>query len=464
MVLTLLGGCCKLIYDKLRIKKFTKEAEARKSHLEAVRGSRNVLQLKTDEIPFGIKALEAGLEVEGIVISRPNTPARYTQSQVTLVASDASSTNSRGQGPPSPRFAQGHGSTSSSPAPSMKGTRPMVYQPSPYMQLPPSNQLGGASVRSSASSLAPTPPITRTPSTEKVTAFMGHEVPWQQSGKSTATLPDADTLAKLEGRHSLSSYDQHKGAQRSSSRTPSPPGSHLSKSLPSVDENEVSEESSRESDSSLERTPHPRYSGPGLLATYSSPSLPSQIHRPLPESAQGDLSLLHTHRLSHAAEVGQLLPRRRDPNAMGFHGSPVSAPGTPPIFDSSATPDPIYALDIAIPNGGLEGLQFPAPSYATNLPPSRERRPISDPTSPSFDGVWVAQSGNVRDGRNPGREKVGSSEAHPVPEDQILRPSSSDSESPERKSTKGKGKKLQKKDKGPRNSASMGADSGGKNK
>lgn len=427
------------------MKKYIKEAEARKSHLENVRENRNVIQLKTDDIPFGIKALEAGLEVEGIVISRPNTPARYTQSQITLVASDASSTKSRGQGPPSPRFAQARGSASSSPAPSTNGARPVIYQPSPYMQLPFTSPLGGTSVRSSASSLNPTPPITRPPSTEKVTqirnsasdASMGQETSWQQS--------DADTLAKLEGRTSGSGYDHHKNARRGSSRTPSPPESNLTKSLPSVDENEVSEESSRESDSSLDQSlPNPRYSRPGLLTTHSSPSLPSQVYRTLPDSSQGDLSLLHTHRLSHAAEVGQLLPRRRDPNAMNSNGSPSSAPGTPQAFYSPAASDPVYALDIAIPNGGPSEPQFPIPSYTANSSVKRERKVVSGSSQLSFDGAWVAPPVGG------GRGGIDSSKAKVVPEDQILRTSSPDSEPPERKSTKDKGKKkLQKRIKGP---------------
>lgn len=449
MLLTLIGGCFKLVYDKMRMKKYVKEAEARKSHLENVRENRNVIQLKTDDIPFGIKALEAGLEVEGIVISRPNTPARYTQSQITLVASDASSTKSRGQGPPSPRFAQGRGSTSS-PAPSVNGARPMIYQPSPYMQLPFTSPLGGTSVRSSASSLGPTPPITRPPSTEKMMQVrkspsdtsVGQEMSWQQPGGSTAALPDADTLAKLEGRNSGPSYDYRKSVRRGSSRTPSPPESHLSKSLPSVDENEVSEESSRESDSSLDQSlPNPRYSRPGLLTTHSAPSLPSQIYRPLPESSQGDLSLLHTHRLSHAAEVGQLLPRRRDPNAMNSNGASASAPGTPQAFHSPTAPDPMYALDIAIPNGGIGELQFPVPSYAEGSSVKRGHKGVPDSSPLSLDGVWIAplMSG--------GRGGINSSKTMPTPEDQILRSSSSESESAERKATKDKGKKLQKKSK-----------------
>lgn len=428
------------------MKKYIKEAEARKSHLENVRENRNVIQLKTDDIPFGIKALEAGLEVEGIVISRPNTPARYTQSQITLVASDASSTKSRGQGPPSPRFAQARGSASSSPAPSTNGARPVIYQPSPYMQLPFTSPLGGTSVRSSASSLGPTPPITRPPSTDKVMqirssasdASMGQEASWQQS--------DADTLAKLEGRISGSNYEHHKNARRGSSRTPSPPESNLTKSLPSVDENEVSEESSRESDSSLDQSlPNPRYSRPGLLATHSSPSLPSQVYRTLPDSSQGDLSLLHTHRLSHAAEVGQLLPRRRDPNSMNSNSSPSSAPATPQAFYSPAASDPMYALDVATPNGGPDEPQFPIPSYAANSSVKRERKPISGSSQPPFDGTWVAPPvSSVGGGRGGGN----SSKAKVVPEDQILRTSSSDPEPPERKSMRDKGKKLQKRLKG----------------
>lgn len=462
MTLTLLGACCKLIYDKMRMKRYVLEAEARRSHLENVRESRNVIQLKTDDIPFGIKALEAGLEVEGIVISRSNTPARYTQSQITLVASDASSTKSRGQGPPSPRFAQGRGSTSSSPAPSAKGARPMIYQPSPYMQLPFTSPLVGTSVRSSASSLGPTPPITRPPSTERLSqvrrsasdTFVGQEASLQQSAKSTTALPDANTLAKLEGRLSGSNYDHRNSVKRGSSRTPSPPESHLSKSLPSVDENEVSEESSRESDSSLDQSlPHQRYSRPGMLTTHSSPSLPSQIYRSFPESPQGDLSLLHTHRLSHAAEVGQLLPRRRDPNAMNPNGSPISAPGTPQAFYSPATPDPLSALDIAVPNGGLGELQFPAPSYAANSSTKRERRAISDLAPPSLNSVWKAPpGGGLGVGLDSGHGVIDFSKISSVPGDQILRPSNSDSESPERKPVKGKGKKLQKKNKSPKSS------------
>lgn len=459
--ITVVGSCFKLIYDKTQMKKYVMEAEARRSHLEAVRESRNVIQLKTDDIPFGIKALEAGLEVEGIVISRPNTPARYTQSQITLVASDSSSTKSRGQGPPSPRFAQGRGSTSSSPAPSANGARPMIYQPSPYMQLPFTSPLGGTSVRSSASSLGPTPPITRPPSTERAQVrrsasdtLVGQETSWQQSGKSTTALPDvtdADTLAKLEGRVPGPDYSHRKSvARRGSSRTPSPPESHLSKSLPSVDENEVSEESSRESDSSLDQSlPNPRYSRPPLLATHSAPSLPSQIYRSLPESAQGDLSLLHTHRLSHAAEVGQLLPRRRDPNSMNPNSSPISALGNPQAFYMPATPDPVYPLDIAIPNRGHDELQFPPPSYAANSSAKREHRGVSD-SAPSLDGVWIAPSeGGVGGVQGPRRGGIDSPKPKP------------DFESSERKSMKSKGKKLQKR-KSPKSSSEVIVDSGPK--
>lgn len=416
MFLTLLAGCLKLIYNNYRVKKHTKIAEARKSHIESIGGGTDLVKSKQDEIPFGIKALEAGVEVEGIYISRPNTPARYTQSQATLVGSDAASQKSRGQGPPSPRFAHGNGSGSSSPAPSMKSGRPMVYQPSPYVQLPPASYAGMSSVRSSASSLNGTPPITRHSSTERVQQnhrpYSENGQDWQ--GKSIPTIPDADTLAKLEGRQS-SGYDYSKSGKRGSSRTPSPPESQVSPSLPSVDEDGPSEESSRESDSSLERRQHPRYSRPGgLLATYSSPSLPSALNRPVSETTQGDLSALHSHRLSHAAEVGQLLPRKRQSNNPGSV-TPTGEVSQP--FYSQATSDPVYALDISIPKGGLDGLHYPQLPSMDSLP-TRKDTPFDS------DSNWL-----------PGSEQG----------EQVL--SSSDS-SPERKPIKGKGKNLLKKGKG----------------
>lgn len=414
MFLTLVAACLKLIYNKYRVKKHTKIAEARKSHIESIGGGTDLVKSKEEDIPFGIKALEAGVEVEGIYISRPNTPACYTQSQATLVGSDAASQKSRGQGPPSPRFIHGNGSGSSSPAPSMKSGRPMVYQPSPYVQLPPASYAGMSSVRSSASSLNGTPPITRHSSTERVSqnhrAHSENGQDWQ--GKSIPTVPDADTLAKLEGRQS-SGYDYSKSGKRGSSRTPSPPESQVSPSLPSVDEDGPSEESSRESDSSFERRQHPRYSRPGgFLATYSSPSLPSALNRLGSEATtQGDLSALHSHRLSHAAEVGQLLPRKRQSSNPG-NVTPTGEASQ--LFYSQAASDPVYALDIAIPKGGLDGLHYPQLPSADPLP-TRNGTPFDG------DSNW------------------------PAPVEQA---SSSSCSSPERKPVKGKGKNLLKRGKG----------------
>lgn len=49
---------------------------------------------------------------------------------------------------------------------------------------------------------------------------------------------------------------------------------------------------------------------PRLLSACSTPVMTSQSPgEHIPETARGDLSLLYTHRISHAAEVGQLLPR-----------------------------------------------------------------------------------------------------------------------------------------------------------
>lgn len=332
-----------------------------------MRNSRNVIDLKSEEVPFGIRAIEAGIEVEGVVISRPQTPTRgsYNHSQTTLVASDSESTKSRGP-PPSPR--------SYAPPPMKQVGRSvsMVYQPSPYLSMPPAAHQGGPrtpSVRSSASSVASTatPSLTRVPSREKMwagrrsapepttTAFTGANLDGTTRGPSSS-IPD--TLAKLEGRSPASMGDLKASGSRTlknSSRTPSPPEGPVAPTLPSVDENEISENSLRE----------------------------------------GDLSHINEHRLSHAAEVGQLRPRRNRQSRV--LSSPVAESPTPG-YESPVASDGVYALDIAVPSGmpGIEGLRYPAPAARAGSQARPERpRSVSDPENlPMFDGPWLVSSGD----------------------------------------------------------------------
>lgn len=465
----LVAGVSKMVYTKLRVKKFAKKAEARKSHLENMRESRQIINLTSDDVPFGIRAIEAGIEVEGVVISRPPTPTRasYNPSQVTLVASDADSMKSRGQCPPSPSSAHGYYGTPP-PMKQMGRGGPMVHQPSPYLSMPsPIHQghSGASSLRSSASSVAstatPTPPLTRVSSSEKLgrgSLPEGVDGGYFEGARGTPTKSTTipDTLAKLEGRtaspaseHRRSTGSRHR---RTPSRTPSPPEGPGSPALPSVDENEISEGSSRASDSSVEGMAGA--TRPRLVSTYSTPILPTmhRISQPLPEGVQGDLSLLHEHRLSHAAEVGQLLPRRRDTlRNSQIAGGPVTES---PYYSPTAS-DRVYALDIAMPPAapGVDGLQFPAPAVTVGSPRRHERtRSSSDPESgvsdtPMFDGPWLSKPGSNDD-------KDATDQSGPAtPKSKAPADLSSDSEPPKQKP-----KKLQKKNRKSRSSPSRSSD------
>jgi hypothetical protein len=334
-------------------------AAAAKAHLENVRSSRHVIQLKSDDVPFGVKALESGIEIEGIVISRSVTPDSYRRSQQTLVALGEDGASIKGQNSPTPSVANQQ----------MRQTgRSMMYQPTPYVAFPapvhPGNA-GESSMRSSVTSIASTPSasgsvdpslrISRRALSDPLLQTYSPTSPVSRSGSSTprshtGNIPDPITLARLEGRLSpphghrrKKSFTNHSPSHsRSHSRTPTPPDGQLTPTtLPSVHENSTSESSSRESDSSIENDGVERPRRPGLVATsYSSPVIPSYV----PETAYGDLSLLHSHRLSHAAEVGQLLPRTNRNSRV------LSAAGIINPSPTSATTEnmirKVYAYDI----------------------------------------------------------------------------------------------------------------------
>ncbi|KAG0639788.1 hypothetical protein HOY80DRAFT_1009342 [Tuber brumale] len=472
MVCVLFAGVSKMTYTKLRVRKYSKKAEARRSHLQNMRDSRHVIDLKSEEVPFGIRAIEAGIEVEGVVISRPPTPTRasYNPSQVTLVASDADSMKSRGQCPPSPGSAQGFYGAPPPPMKQMARGGPMVYQPSPYLPMPsPAHHSGASSIRSSASSVAstatPTPPLTRVSSAEKLGrgslsegADGGYLDGLRGAPTRATTIPD--TLARLEGRMPSPALENRKSNgsrhHRTHSRTPSPPEGPGSPALPSVDENEISEESSRASDSSVESMVGA--TRPRIISAHSTPTLPTmhRVSQPLPEGVQGDLSLLHEHRLSHAAEVGQLLPRRRDTlRNSQIVGSPVAE--SPSSYYSPATSDRVYALDIAMPPAmpGVDGLRFPAPAVTAGPSVRLERiRWSSDPApgasdEPMFDGPWLSKPGGNDDKDGSASPRTADQSGPTTPKSKVPADSSSDSEP-----AKQKPKKLQKKNRGSRGSPS----------
>lgn len=78
IVLTILIGGAKLAHTHWRLRKYSAVAEKERKeqalHREMSQKRRGPGVPRADEVPFGIRALERGVEVEGVWISRGNTP------------------------------------------------------------------------------------------------------------------------------------------------------------------------------------------------------------------------------------------------------------------------------------------------------------------------------------------------------------------------------------------------------
>ncbi|KAF8534741.1 hypothetical protein BDD12DRAFT_983657 [Trichophaea hybrida] len=378
IVCTIVFAVSKLTYRKRKEKWLIEQAEAKKKDLENIRKYHPFTEVKNDEVPFGSKALEAGVEVDGIIISRPVTPD--TRSQQTLFGSENGSLESGGRASPCLGVSRGQKMPPYG--------RPQVYQPSPYISLPAPvhhGNSGSSSLRSSATSVVSTPSgsgsndaslgVGRRTFSDPMLQYYAPVSPASRSGSSTPRSnagniadPVALTLARLEGRvlspslqnreNSYTSHGSSHLSSRSQSRTPSPPeGQHTPTTLASVHEDSVGE-SSRDSSIENEGIERPRRVGPA--SAYLSPVIP--------ETAAGDLSLLQIHRLSHAAEVGQLFPRysRRVLSDTDLINNPSPAPPLP----LPTMVQPVYAFDI--------NLQRTVPTAAVlreeNLEPSFPER------------------------------------------------------------------------------------------
>ena len=68
-------GCLKLAYNAWSLRKYTKIAATKAALKQEMQHSRSVRRGRAKQIPFGVRALESGIEVDGVWVSRTNTPA-----------------------------------------------------------------------------------------------------------------------------------------------------------------------------------------------------------------------------------------------------------------------------------------------------------------------------------------------------------------------------------------------------
>ena len=66
------------MYNHWRLRKYTKLAAVKAQHRQAIEQRPSVRARKGREVPFGVRAIESGIEVDGVWISRSNTPGQST--------------------------------------------------------------------------------------------------------------------------------------------------------------------------------------------------------------------------------------------------------------------------------------------------------------------------------------------------------------------------------------------------
>ncbi|KAG8533267.1 uncharacterized protein KY384_002050 [Bacidia gigantensis] len=79
-------GCLKLTYNHWRLRKYTKIRADRLARRLETQHSASVRRGRAKEVPFGVRALEKGVEVEGVWNSKVNTPAPSAPASPTLSA------------------------------------------------------------------------------------------------------------------------------------------------------------------------------------------------------------------------------------------------------------------------------------------------------------------------------------------------------------------------------------------
>ncbi|MCJ1385028.1 hypothetical protein MMC17_008146 [Xylographa soralifera] len=289
IVLTIFAGCVKLIYKHFELRKHTAIA-ARQREEQQMQQTSSVPATGAPDIPFGVRAIENGIEVEGVWISRSNTPVSSNQgSPVSSPIGDTSPTQSESHAQnmttipklvmPQPMYPYLGRPGSSSTSPSRSPTRQhekgisadrfssqgSVSPDTIKIRIRPSYQPRQSShLRFSSGDIFDSVTVT-------------DEENQQQEGSAMSSYADTDTYTM--------STEQRK--TQYTSRTSIDSGSNLHYYTP-------------------QRRGHMSTSS----SVYSSSIFQSTIDQaPFTRNSIGDLDSLASHRRSHAAEIGQILPR-----------------------------------------------------------------------------------------------------------------------------------------------------------
>ncbi|KAL8673375.1 MAG: hypothetical protein Q9168_002201 [Polycauliona sp. 1 TL-2023] len=355
-------GLLKVAHNHWKLRKYTRVAQRKAADREnGLERAPSVQRRKRgNDIPFGVRAIESGIEVDGVWISRSNTPANSTPGSPALSAtkdmhtpthpvpaSDRGSTVSTMSRLEIPQAAHGH------PRPS-----PARSSNSSYTRV-----AGNPFDRSSSSDRSPS----RLSAYTDYTANAAHRSTYQPRRAShlrysnSHVVDNAEALASLEGRQ-LASKTGSKSSQESA-------------------EYELSgQRASDDSWSGSSRENNIRHAGPSrnsrLVA--NGTHQPTTIKAPYASYRSSDLDSLASHRESHAAETGQFLPRVRVNDSAG-EWKAVQEPAEHRNFLSEGTAAPVGARND--PFMTPQGTPYMTPQITPMMTPMEE--PSRGP--PSFE-------------------------------------------------------------------------------
>lgn len=261
IVFTIVVGFIKLAYDRAQLRKYSKVDKGKQAQTPEMLESQPVTtpSVKSkDEIPFGIRAIQSGIEVDGVWISRTNTPVASSRA-------------------------------------SISDSVPRSYNNS-QLELPATAMQGS----SRNSSRAPST-FDRAVSAERIPTTNGSRSSSPGRGRMTNQQKCSNCNHNIPKGHAALDYPR------------SAPGSG-----PPSPRDGVHGESSQTSNKSSRRTSD---ESDYMAIQHDVRAYETAYIRPastqVPIDPRTDLDLLQSHRLSHVAETGQLTPRVRKPGNSG---------------------------------------------------------------------------------------------------------------------------------------------------
>jgi hypothetical protein len=372
IALTVCLGSVKLAHTHWRLHKYSAVAEKERKeqaiHREMSQKRRGPGVPRADEVPFGIRALERGVEVEGVWVSRPNTPEPSIRNE-SRASSIWDFMPKRATVNDIERQAPEHKEQKNLPAPRRGRT---VSDPSIDMKKPSSSSFDrpvsaenlsrNPAARDGNPKLVLTRPVRSKHPPPSFAKYSGNPSLHRQS----ATVR---TFEGIEAVYRASTYlnpDASHGGNSSESYTQSSSGNSSNDSGP---------------------------------ISAAAPRLLNQKQQSRPRHHSVDFELLNSHRQSQAAETGQLTPKTRKPTSsmdfqryvghgtasassrdLGYFGIKPStkAPLTPPSSTGSSSPPKIDTLPATVRRSSMPDvtpfMQFVQTAPAT---PSQTGRKLS---------------------------------------------------------------------------------------